>query len=232
MSTSHNTNIYNTVIGDYDNDGQVTATDADLVLEAYTELGVNEVPIYDTTSHYSEAKQQITCGDVDGDGDISSADAQFVLLKYTEVLVSGNDTTFDDLMGSATYRNYTVEDGYFNKDFTNLATYGFYENSDFSGSKIEAHSTWYYIDKTNPDNQKLYYCDGTYYPRVSKLGEIGSKGYYKENPITGAPEFYSDAERQHIIIPTEGYYYLSLGATNLYMTWQYINGRYILKYTE
>ena len=76
--------------GDYDNDGEVTAMDAQSVLVAYTE-GL-------ATGTVNMTAEQKAASDIDGDGEITAADAQYILLYFTENTVTGNPTTWDQLL--------------------------------------------------------------------------------------------------------------------------------------
>lgn len=76
--------------GDYDGDGEITATDAQNVLIAYTE----EL----TSGKSTLTDAQFSACDVDGDGKITVADAQYILIYFTENTVTGNPTTWDDLI--------------------------------------------------------------------------------------------------------------------------------------
>lgn len=76
--------------GDFDGDGEVTANDAQSVLVSYTEeLASGTNPM---------TASQINACDIDGDGKITAADAQYILLYFTENTVTGNPTTWDQLV--------------------------------------------------------------------------------------------------------------------------------------
>ena len=76
--------------GDLDGDGEVTATDAQIVLVAYTEA-------------LASGKQELTgdsftAADVDLDGEITAADAQYILIYFVQKNVVGDPKDWDELI--------------------------------------------------------------------------------------------------------------------------------------
>ncbi len=84
----------NAVRGDMTGDEAVDAADAQLVLEQYT-AGISG------TVRALSAPQNKTA-DVNGDNQVSVEDAQFILNYYVETVLSGNDVTWDDILGNTT----------------------------------------------------------------------------------------------------------------------------------
>lgn len=76
--------------GDLDGDGEPTATDAQLVLTAYTEA------LASGTQSLSGA--QFTAADVDQDGEITAADAQYILLYFVQKNVVGDPKDWAELI--------------------------------------------------------------------------------------------------------------------------------------
>ena len=79
------------LLGDINEDGEVSVEDAQLTLKAYTkriaglDMGLTE--------------RQITAANVNGDEELSVDDAQFILRYYTEKHVAGKDITWEDVLG-------------------------------------------------------------------------------------------------------------------------------------
>ncbi|MBP0970456.1 MAG: leucine-rich repeat protein, partial [Oscillospiraceae bacterium] len=76
--------------GDFNNDGEISADDAQLTLRAYTEH------VAGLKSTLTPAQKQ--AADVNGDGEIGVEDAQLILRYYTEKTVAGIDITWEDLL--------------------------------------------------------------------------------------------------------------------------------------
>ncbi|MBQ9905431.1 MAG: dockerin type I repeat-containing protein [Oscillospiraceae bacterium] len=75
--------------GDLDGDGTVSAEDAQLVLNLYTEI-VAERALADAN--------QLAAADINQDGELSADDAQIILLYYTENILTGNPVSWEDLL--------------------------------------------------------------------------------------------------------------------------------------
>ncbi|GEM_PF-6177250 len=76
--------------GDADGSGEIGANDAQITLQAYTELTAgNPDPMTDA---------QRTAADVDENGKIEAADAQFILTYYVNNYVSGKVTDWDSIL--------------------------------------------------------------------------------------------------------------------------------------
>lgn len=76
--------------GDVDGDGEATATDAQMVLVAYTESlasGKQEL-----------TGEKFTAADVDKDGTVTAADAQYILIYFVQRSVVGDPKTWDELI--------------------------------------------------------------------------------------------------------------------------------------
>jgi hypothetical protein len=79
------------VTGDADGDGKVSVEDAQLALLAYVqsmagmETGLTE--------------QQIKAADINGDKTVSVEDAQLILIYYVSNTLSGQNVTWDELLG-------------------------------------------------------------------------------------------------------------------------------------
>ena len=79
-----------TLRGDADGSGNIGANDAQITLQAYTEvLAGNEDPLTD---------EQRVAADVDENGKIEAADAQFILTYYVSNHVSGNVTDWESIL--------------------------------------------------------------------------------------------------------------------------------------
>ena len=79
--------------GDFDNDGEVSVEDAQNVLRVYT-AGVAGHSVTEAVT----ALQFVT-GDVNEDKELSVEDAQYILIYYVRHVVSGQDVTWDDILG-------------------------------------------------------------------------------------------------------------------------------------
>ena len=75
--------------GDLNGDGTVSAEDAQLVLNLYTEI-VAERALADAN--------QLAAADINQDGELSADDAQIILLYYTENILTGNPVSWEDLL--------------------------------------------------------------------------------------------------------------------------------------
>ena len=76
--------------GDLNDDGAVSADDAQMTLKAYTErIAGNDMKL---------TEDQILAADVDEDGALSVEDAQFILKYYTAKTVAQKDITWDDIL--------------------------------------------------------------------------------------------------------------------------------------
>ena len=82
-----------TLRGDVDGDGVISAEDAQNVLIAYAEIIAGNAPAL------TDAQKK--AADVSGDGQIDAADAQYILIYYVENYVTGNPTTWEELLRSA-----------------------------------------------------------------------------------------------------------------------------------
>ena len=76
--------------GDLNDDGAVSADDAQMTLKAYTErIAGNDMKL---------TEDQVLAADVDEDGALSVEDAQFILKYYTAKTVAQKDITWDDIL--------------------------------------------------------------------------------------------------------------------------------------
>ena len=76
--------------GDFDGDGEITARDAQGVLNAYTETVAG--------SESALMPQQIKACDIDGDGAVKAADAQYILVYFTENTLAHKAVTWADIL--------------------------------------------------------------------------------------------------------------------------------------
>ena len=79
------------LFGDFDGDGEISTEDAQKVLNAYVEaVAGNDPKLTDA---------QKNAADVNKDGAVDVTDAQFILMFYVENSVSGNPTTWEQIIG-------------------------------------------------------------------------------------------------------------------------------------
>ena len=76
--------------GDFDGDGEITARDAQGVLNAYTETVAG--------GESALMPQQVKACDIDGDGAVKAADAQYILVYFTENTLAHKAVTWADIL--------------------------------------------------------------------------------------------------------------------------------------
>ena len=81
------------VTGDADGDGKVSVEDAQLALLAY----VQSIAGMET----GLTEKQIKAADINGDKTVSVEDAQLILLYYVSNTLSGQNVTWDELLGKS-----------------------------------------------------------------------------------------------------------------------------------
>lgn len=191
MPDNYNTDITNYIIGDYDNDGEVTASDSQDVLEVYVKLFTGE--------HIDLTNDQVFLADVDGDCDISAADSQHILMYYTDNTLAKKIVCWDDALKTETEDTNYVN-GYYYAPEDNIVTptseYGFYKTQDH----IEKVSNYtegeypevirYYVDISDATRRDIYYWTNPYYVQVGKIGDKGATGFCKYNTVDSLYEFY------------------------------------------
>lgn len=113
----------NWIIGDIDQDGEITAVDAQLILSLYTDYTVTDGQIIYTSEYNgtytlstnpattADGIYVVTVSDVNSDGVVDVTDASLVLQYYTDYEVGhGNLNNYNGLIGTETgvYIEYTV----------------------------------------------------------------------------------------------------------------------------
>ena len=111
------------IIGDIDQDGEITAVDAQLILSLYTDYTVTDGQIIYTSEYNgtytlstnpattADGIYVVTVSDVNSDGVVDVTDASLVLQYYTDYEVGqGNLNNYNGLIGTETgvYIEYTV----------------------------------------------------------------------------------------------------------------------------
>ena len=160
MASSYNHNIYDYIIGDYNNDGVCDQIDAQDCLEIYNKLSQSEMfppfPLEDYSGQpdFTASRQQVFCSDVDGDGEITSTDAQRILMYHVNNEIVFNPVSYDDTIRPVGNNQGLVFYGYFKKN--NEEDHGkFYYDSNYS-TEMRSLNKCYYYDLTDGQNNQLY----------------------------------------------------------------------------
>ena len=175
----YNNDIYDYVIGDYNDDGQVTVEDAQDCLEISSNLTSYHYPPFllaDGTT-YEANSQQIFCCDVNGDGDIGSNDAQNVLMYYTFNVLGDLNKNFDDIVkppvitpiNQIFYGYYDITTNKFYYTYKETYDPDAEENPDIA---LKDYNQNYYIDLTPGQNNQIYYCNVIIHPDTTKTVEF------------------------------------------------------------
>ena len=146
--------------GDADGSGDIGANDAQITLQAYTEvLAGNEDPLTD---------EQRAAADVDENGKIEAADAQFILTYYVYNNVSGKVTDWDSIlhpMTEAEQARAAVQhffDAYQNKDAAEI----------LECSNYRAASHLFFAEQVQSDEELIADFEESYEPIASyEIGE-------------------------------------------------------------
>ena len=79
------------MLGDVNEDGEISVEDAQLTLNAYVKTMAGK--------DNDLTEKQVKAADVNGDGIVSVDDAQSILIYYVKNSLSGKSTTWDELLG-------------------------------------------------------------------------------------------------------------------------------------
>ena len=82
------------MLGDVNNDGTVSVEDAQLALLAYVQTMAG--------MERNLTEQQAKAADINGDKTVSVEDAQIILIYYVSNTLSGQNVTWDELLGKKT----------------------------------------------------------------------------------------------------------------------------------
>ena len=217
MASSYNHDIYDYIIGDYNNDGYITADDAQDCLIISTELNSYNYPPFPVSgsSVFEASPQQVFCCDVDGDGEITATDAQRIIQYYTDTQVANTEIHFDDTIRPVDNIQGLIYYGY-------LSNGGFYYDSSLQYSMVSRDKCYYY-DLTEGQNKQLYYCnkkDSSMfefikipYPISVTWLRLGYVGTYQGNVAF----FIDEALTERIENPENGKYYLDRNNNGLWI---------------